>query len=168
MAIVSYLRTPGGDRIGQARTGVRSLFRGRAPRGRYVLGAGVLAIVIAVAAGALVVSSSHAKLTIDGTALARIGMPVGGGTVQSVVAVTGPHSQRVPVSLRGSQIWPNKLVPAGERLTLDVVVKRPGWISWLSGRTETLQLNLQAPVASLTTHYLTVRGHAPLQLQFKT
>ncbi|MGH9060063.1 MAG: peptidoglycan-binding protein, partial [Acidimicrobiales bacterium] len=161
------MRTPGGDQIGQARTGGRSLFRGRAPRGRYILGAAVLAIVIAVAAGALVVSSSQASLSSDGTALARIGMPVGGGTVQSVTAVTGPHSRRVPVSRRGNQIWPNKLVPAGERLTLDVVVKRPSWISWLSGHTETLHLNLQAPLASLTNHYLTVRGNAPLQLHFK-
>jgi peptidoglycan hydrolase-like protein with peptidoglycan-binding domain len=167
VANVSYLRTPGGDRVGEARTGVRSVFRGRAPRGRYLLGAAVLAILIAGAAGALIVSTSHASLTPDGTALARVGMPVGGGTVQSVTAVTGPNSRRVPVSLRGNQIWPNKLVPAGERLTVDVVVKRPGWISWLSGNRETLHLNLTAPVASLATHYLTVRGHAPLQLRFK-
>ncbi|MGI9183979.1 MAG: L,D-transpeptidase family protein [Solirubrobacteraceae bacterium] len=168
MANVSYLRTPGGDGVGQARSGERLLFGGRAPRGRYVFGAAVLAVLIAAAAGALIVSSSHASLTVDGTALARVGMPAGGGSVQSVSAVTGPHSRRVPVSLRGNQIWPTKLVPAGERLTLDVVVQRPGWISWLSGRTETLHVSLQAPVASLTTHYLTVRGHAPLQLRFKT
>ena len=167
MANVSYLRTPGGGPVGRARAGGRNAFRGRLPRGRYIFGGAVLAVIIAVAAGALIISSSHATLTADGTALARIGMPAGGGTVSSIDVVTGPNSRRVPVLLRGEQIWPTKLVPAGERLTVDLVVKRPGWISWLSGRTETLHVSITAPVASLTTHYLTVRAHEPLQLHFK-
>jgi peptidoglycan hydrolase-like protein with peptidoglycan-binding domain len=168
VANVSYLRTPGGGPLGRAGTNGEGALRRRLPRGRYIFGGALLAVVIAVAAGALVISSSHASLSGDATALARVGMPAGGGTVQSVTAVTGPNSRPVPIQLRGDRIWPTKLVPAGERLNLDVVVKRPGWISWFSGSIETLHLSLTAPVASLTSHYLTVRGPGPLQLHFKT
>ncbi|MEO8967657.1 MAG: L,D-transpeptidase family protein [Solirubrobacteraceae bacterium] len=139
----------------------------RRSRGPWIAGAVVLALIIVVAAGALVVSSSHAGLTADASALARVTMPAGGGTVQSVSVVTGPHSRAVPVQMRGGRIWPRTLIPAGEKLTVDLTVKRPGWISWLGGSTQTLHMSLTAPSASLRSHYLTVRGSAPLNLHFK-
>jgi peptidoglycan hydrolase-like protein with peptidoglycan-binding domain len=106
-------------------------------------------------------------LTSDQVALAKVGMPLGGGTIQSLSAVTGPHSRPVAVQLRGSQIWPEHLIRAGETLSIQVVVKRPGWISWLAGSTETLHLSVTAPTASLVSHYLTLAARAPLQLHFK-
>ena len=101
------------------------------------------------------------------SALARVSMPSGGGSVQSVSVVTGPHSRTVAVQMRGDRIWPTKLIPAGEKLTVDLTVKRPGWISWLGGGTETLHMSLTAPAASLRSHYVTVRGSAPLYLHFR-
>lgn len=127
----------------------------------------MLALFVVVAAGGLVVSSSHAGLTADSRALARVSMPAGGATVQSVSVVTGPHSRTVGVQMRGDRVWPTGLIPAGEKLSVDLTVKRPGWISWLGDSTQTLHMSLTAPTASLRSHYVTVRGSAPLSLHFR-
>jgi hypothetical protein len=132
-----------------------------------VAGGLALLVVAVVAAGALVLASAHASLTADSTAIAEVGMPLGGGSIQSATIVTGPHAAPVPVQIRGDKIWPQKLIPANQQLTLDVVVKRPGWISWLAGSTEKLHMTLTTPVASLRSHYLTLSAHAPLTLHFK-
>ncbi len=127
----------------------------------------MLIVVAVVVAGALMLTSAHASLTADSNAIAKIGMPLGGGSVQSVTVVTGPHSQLVPVTVRDDRIWPLKRIAANQRLSVDVVVKRPGWIAWLAGKTEKLHLTLTTPVASLRTHYLTVRAHQRLMLHFR-
>jgi peptidoglycan hydrolase-like protein with peptidoglycan-binding domain len=127
----------------------------------------MLVVVAVVAVGVLVLVSAHASLTPDANGLAKVGMPLGGGTIERVSAVTGPHSQPVPVVIRGEQIWPQKLIPANEQLSLDVVVRRPGWDAWLAGSTEHLHLSLTTPVASLRSHYLTVSAREPLRLHFK-
>jgi hypothetical protein len=164
VASVSYLRPPIGAHRSAA-VGAGGASR-RFRRGRYVIG-GLLVVIAVVAAGALIVVSARASLTSDQVALAKVGMPLGGGTIQSLSAVTGPHSRPVAVQIRGSQIWPENLIPAGETLSIQVVVKRPGWISWLAGSTQTLHLSVTAPTASLLSHYLTLAGRAPLQLHFK-
>jgi hypothetical protein len=132
-----------------------------------VLGAGVVALAVLVIAGGLVLLSSGPSLGTDANALARVGMPMGGGKIQSVTVVTGPHARRIPVEIRGQQIWPKGLIPAHELLKIDVVVKRPGWISWLSGSTDRLHLTMMTPSASLQAHYLTLAPGAPLRLHFK-
>ncbi len=95
-------------------------------------------------------------------------MPLGGGSIQSVSVVTGPHSQAVPVVVRHDPvILPSKLIPAGTRLSIQVVIKRPGWISWLAGSTQRLTLSVVTPTASLRSHYITVRNGGDLRLHFK-
>ena len=42
--------------------------------------------------------------------------------------MAGTTSRPIPVaSDGGQQIWPDELIPAHETLTVEVVVKRPGW-----------------------------------------
>ncbi len=127
----------------------------------------MLIVVAVVVVGALMLTSAHASLTTDANAIAKIGMPLGGGKVESVNVVAGRQNQPVPVTVKGGRIWPTKTIPANEKLTVYVVVKRPGWISWLAGKTQKLQLTMTTPVASLRSHYLTVRGHQRLLLHFK-
>ena len=168
MANVSYLRTPDRSRGELSHRRAGRAGRGGGSRAPYIAGALLFGVIIALAAGALIVSSSQASLTPDRQALARVVMPAGGGTIERASAVTGPTSRDVPVRVRGDTIWPTELVPAGAQLTVDVTVKRPGWISWLSGSTETMHLHLTAPVASLRTHFLTVHGaSSPLALHFR-
>jgi peptidoglycan hydrolase-like protein with peptidoglycan-binding domain len=145
-----------GTRVSQRRFG-------KAP---YIIGGALLAVIAVLGAAAIALTSSRASLTPDANAIATIGMPLGGGTIESVTVVTGPHSQRIPIRIRGDRIWPLKLVAANQNLTVDVVVKRPSSVAWLTGKRQALHLTITTPVASLRSHYLTV-SHGPLRLTFK-
>jgi hypothetical protein len=132
-----------------------------------VLGGGLIVLFVVAVAGVLVLVSAKASLSADSQALASVGMPLGGGKITSVKVVTGPHARPVPVVLKGTQIWPKGLLPAHQVFQIEVVVKRPGWISWLAGSTEKLKLTTTTPSASLRSHFLTLKPGAPLKLQFK-
>ncbi|MGI8902345.1 MAG: L,D-transpeptidase family protein [Solirubrobacteraceae bacterium] len=127
----------------------------------------LLTALIAVVAVAIVFASAHASLRADSRALAKVGMPLGGGSIDSVTVVSGPHSGRIPAEVRGGQIWPQSLIAAHDSVTVDVVVKRPGWISWLSGGSQHMRLTVRAPSARLREHYLTLASGAPVQLRFQ-
>lgn len=133
---------------------------------RYVVTGAILAVVLLLGGALVVIASSGAGLSADAQALARVDLPLGGGQIRGLDAVSGPHSQRIPIELRGTQIWPKALIPAGQRVTIDLTVKRPGWISWLTGSTQHLSLTVTAPLAHLKQHYITV-GSGPLRLQFE-
>jgi hypothetical protein len=139
----------------------------RASRARWIVAGLLLVVTAVVATGAVMVVSAHASLSSDSSALAAIGTPFGGGQIKSVSVTTGPHSRSVPVELRGTQIWPKTLIPAHQLVSIDVVVKRPGWISWLAGSSDHVHLQLMTPSASLRAHYLTLPSGAPIRLQFK-
>ena len=132
----------------------------------YFVLAGILAILVVVGVGLALVGTSKASLVPADQALARIQMPMGGGTIQSVTVVTGPHSRRVPVVVRDNVVYPQKKIWAGRNFTVDVVIKRPSWISWLTGKTQHLELTVTTPVASLSHDYITVASHAPLRVAF--
>jgi L,D-transpeptidase catalytic domain/Putative peptidoglycan binding domain len=138
----------------------------RRRRWPYFAGAFVLIVLGAVVAAAVALKASKPSLSTDSAALARIGLPLGGGTIESVSAVTGPANDQVPVHLTGRQIWPNKRIAAGETLTIDVLIKRPGWNAWLTGKTQRLEVKVTAPRAHLLNHFLTVASGQPLQLKF--
>jgi peptidoglycan hydrolase-like protein with peptidoglycan-binding domain len=127
----------------------------------------VLLVFVLLGIAAAVIASSTATLSPDGTALARIGMPLGGGTIERVTVLSSPKQSLIPVQIRGDALWPTQKIPAHERVEILVTIKRPGWISWLSGSTEHLKLYVTAPSASLRSHYLTVKNGAPLALRFK-
>jgi hypothetical protein len=132
-----------------------------------VLAGVVLVVLGAAAAAAIILGSAKASLTADSQAIAKVGLPLGGGSIQSVSVVTGPHSQPVAVTVRDDKIYPTKLVAANQTISIQVVVKRPGWIAWLAGKTQRLSLTLTTPVASLRSHYLTVAHGGALRLRFK-
>lgn len=168
MARVSYLRPA----VTPERLALKSNHRtagetSPSRRGRLAAGGALLLVLILAGAAALLLSSAKASLSSDPEALAAISMPVGGGTITHVSVVTGPHSRSVPVELRGHQIWPRKLVGAHQLLLIDVVVKRPSWISWLAGENQHLHLSLMTPSVRLRQHYLTLRPNSPVLLKFK-
>ncbi len=127
---------------------------------------GLLAILAVIGTALAFLGTSQASLVPDSQALARVELPLGGGTVQSVIAVTGPHSRRVPVVMRNNVVWPQKKIWAGRTITVEVVVQRPSWISWLTGKTKRLQLTVTTPSAKLAHSYVTVSAHAPLRVSF--
>ncbi len=124
-------------------------------------------ILGAFGAAAIVLSSARGTLIADGAALAHIGLPLGGGKIESVSVVTGPHSQAVPITLRGDpDVWPAHTIRAGQTVTIDVTIRRPGWLSWLTGKREHLQLTLKTPTTRLAAQYVTLSGSAPLAVHF--
>ena len=44
----------------------------------------------------------------------------------------------------------------GEAVSIDVVVKRPGWVGWLAGSEDTVHLTVRAPQARVKDRWLTV------------
>jgi peptidoglycan hydrolase-like protein with peptidoglycan-binding domain len=165
VANVSYLRASGTERArGRGRTNdaFQSPRRGRTP---YVVG-GILVVLAALVAAGVVFGTSKPSLTTDPSAIAKVTLPLGGGTIQNVSAVTGPNAKPVPVVLRNDRIYPSGLVPAGERLNVQVVVTRPGYISWLSGGRQRLSLDVTTPVAALRSHYVTVAKGSQVSFHF--
>jgi L,D-transpeptidase catalytic domain/Putative peptidoglycan binding domain len=131
-----------------------------------VVGGLLLIAIAAVVAAGVALKTSKPSLTTDPVALAKISLPLGGAKIESVSAVTGPANDQVPVHRTGKQIWPSKRIRAGQTLTIDVVLKRPSWNAWLTGKTQRLEVKVTAPRAHLVNHFLTVRSGQPLRLQF--
>src|SRR5437763_11627984 len=126
----------------------------RPPRRRGRLAAAAVLLVLIVA-GALVLLAIRASVSADSNALAKVSLPLG-GKIESVSVVTGPHSGQVPVQLRGQRVWPRGLVGTHQMVSIEVVVKRAGWISWLAGSTQRLRLTLTTPNARLRDQFLTL------------
>jgi L,D-transpeptidase catalytic domain len=133
---------------------------------RLILGVFLVAVVVLVGVGLAFVLVG-ASLSTSPTALANVGMPLGGGKIERVSVVTGPHSRPIPVRLSGADVWPRVVLPVGEQVSVEAVVKRPSWISWLTGDTEHVRLNLTTPSARLRDQYLTLAAGAPLRLHFE-
>jgi peptidoglycan hydrolase-like protein with peptidoglycan-binding domain len=127
---------------------------------------GLLAVLVVAGVALVMLDTSKPTLVSDSQALARINMPLGGGTVQNVIAFTGPQERNVPVQLRGDQVWPAKKIWAGRTITVQVTIRRPGWISWLTGKQQRLKLTVTTPVARLSASYITVRAHQPMRINF--
>jgi lipoprotein-anchoring transpeptidase ErfK/SrfK len=124
-------------------------------------------VLVGVAAAvAIALKGSKPTLTADSTALAQIGLPLGGGTIQSVNVYGGPTNSAIPVYVSGHRIWPSKRIPAHETLLIQAVIERPSAIAWLTGKTQRLSLTVTTPSAHLLAHFLTVPKGAPLKLQF--
>jgi peptidoglycan hydrolase-like protein with peptidoglycan-binding domain len=136
-------------------------------RARYVLPAAVLVVVIATGAFTGVVLAQKAKVTASPVALAGVSLPIGAGKIERVTVVGGRQAKTIPVELRGDEIWPTVKLPVGDPLTVEVVLRRPGWIAWLTGKTEQIQLSLTTPATHLRSHFLTLKRSSPLQLSFK-
>ena len=123
-------------------------------------------VVAALAAGAIALATSRSSLSSDPTAIAKVDLPLGGGRIENISATAGRDNHSIGVTLKGHQIWPTRLVHAGEQITLYATVKRPGSVGWLGGGTERLSTTLTAPTARPTRQYVTLAGHAPLKVRF--
>jgi peptidoglycan hydrolase-like protein with peptidoglycan-binding domain len=66
----------------------------------------------------------------------------------------------------GHQVLPSEKVPAGERITVEVTVRSPGWNSWLTGKRQTLKLTETTPVTHLTSAFLTRKHGQPVSVSF--
>jgi hypothetical protein len=148
--------------IGRSRVGSRAR-SGSSPR--LWLGiVGTLAVVLVAFVVAVVVWSG-ASLASDSSALALLEVGPFGGTLQSVHAY-GPSGKPIPLSVSEGRLTPRVRLGPGERVSVEAVVRRPGWDAWALGAINHEHLTIQAPVAQVSSRWLTVAGGAAPQVRF--
>src|SRR5262249_26178646 len=74
--------------------------------------------------------------------------------------------KRIPISASGGRLVPQTLLAPGEKVSVVVVVRRPGWLGWALGRDRTERLTLKTPEAVPTERWLTVPTGSPLRVRF--
>ena len=134
-------------------------------RGRVWLLIVVIAVAVvgAVLGGALL-AWPNARLTATGDALARVELPAFAGHVTGVEASSAQGA--VPLQLSGGKLWPRREVDAGERLSVVVTVRRPGWAGWLVGHLERRTFSLVTPSVRLLGRWLQVESGTPVTVAF--
>jgi hypothetical protein len=121
--------------------------------------------VVALALVAGVLFWSGASLAGDARALARIDVQPLGGKIVSAEAFAA-DGRRIPLVRHGSALVPAARLRAGERLSVDVIVRRPGWLAWAIGRQRRIRLSVETPVAQVADRWPSVSPGAPLRIRF--
>jgi len=135
-------------------------------RTRVLVGVAAFAIVVVIALVAAVLAWSGVTLASDSTALARVSVQPLGGTIESVEAF-GPGGGRLALAIHDGRLTPLQRLTPGEQVTVNVVVRRPGWLSWALGKQRSEHLTLRAPVAQLSERWMTVPSGAAVQVSFE-
>ncbi len=135
------------------------------PLKRTLLGIGAVLVIALIVLVVLALTMSGASLAGDSTALARVSVQPLGGSVESVTAYS-PTGAKIPMSVQGGRLTPLHRLTPGEQVSVDVVVRRPGWLGWALGAKQTEHLTLSAPVAHVANRWMTVHEGTDVQVVF--
>ena len=108
---------------------------------------------------------SGMTLAADATALARVEVQPLGGTLERVQAF-GPGGRRIPLAVRNGRLTPRTRLTPGETVSVEAVVRRPGWLGWALGSTRRVQQTIRAPVVGVSERWLTVPPGSPVKVAF--
>jgi peptidoglycan hydrolase-like protein with peptidoglycan-binding domain len=125
-------------------------------------------VVVALGLTALLVvvlTSSGATLAPDDAALARVSAQAFGGRIEQASA-SDSHGHPIALDVHAGRLTPRAKLTPGELVSVDVVLQRPGWIGWAIGSERHERLTIRAPVAHLTSRWITVAQGAPVRLAF--
>jgi hypothetical protein len=138
----------------------------RSPGRRYWLWGSLLALVVlALGLAAAVLEWSGASLASDSSALARLKAQPLAGSVESARAFAA-DGRRIPLAVHDGRLTPESKLTPGERVSVQVIVKRPGWLSWALGQQREETLSVKAPVAKVSDRWLTVSKGTPVKVDF--
>jgi len=151
-----------GVAIGSAHRGAVS--SGHA-RSRVLLGVAAVAGAAVVAVAVAVFAWSGVTLASDSVALARVTLQPLGGTIERVQAFA-PGGQAVPLAMDGGRLTPLRPLTPGELVSVEIEVRRPGWLGWALGAEHDEQLTVRAPVAHVTDHWMTVLPGSAVRVSF--
>jgi hypothetical protein len=129
-----------------------------------LIGVAVLVIVLA-GLGVAAFAMSGSTLGSDPSALAKVETETFGGTVERVEA-TGPDGKSIPIAVKDGRLIPEAMLSPGEKVSVDVVVKRPAVVGWLVGEVEEEHLTLHAPEARVRSRWLTVKSNSTPKVSF--
>ncbi|HWH10992.1 MAG TPA: L,D-transpeptidase [Solirubrobacteraceae bacterium] len=127
--------------------------------GGAVVGLVVVAFVVAVALW------SGATLQTDPTALARVSLQPLAGTLEQASA-SASDGKSIPLSVSAGRLTPLSQVAAGQTVSVEVVIRRPGLLSWALGKTRREQLTFTAPVAHVADPWVTIPTGSPVTVRF--
>ncbi len=102
-----------------------------------------------------------------GDALASVVAPRFAGTVTGAELRTADGT-KVPVRLQDGKVVPLVKVGSGERVSVRLAVKRPGWAAWLVGHTDHRTFTVETPTAHLLGRWLQVKAGGPVTVAFDT
>jgi len=124
----------------------------------------VIVLIVALVIVAVLVFSG-VTLASDSTALARVTVAPLGGSIEHVQAF-GPDGRAVPIAVSGGRLTPLKRLTPGEQVSVDVEVRRPGWLGWALGSERNEHLTLHAPVAQVKEPWMTVPAGSDVHVSF--
>jgi L,D-transpeptidase catalytic domain len=130
-----------------------------------LIGIAMVALVVIAAAAGIVFLWSGVSLTNDATALAHVSVQPFGGSIERVEAF-GTGGRHIPLAVEAGRLTPLHKLKPGERVSVDVEVRRPGYLSWALGRTRTEHLTLTTPVAHVADRWMTVHQGSPVHVSF--
>jgi hypothetical protein len=116
-------------------------------------------------AGVGVFAWSGASLAADRVALARLDVQPLGGTLESAHA-RGDNGRPIPLDVSNGRLTPRVQLTPGERVSIDVVMRRPGWLGWARGDRYHEHVVLRAPAATVKQRWLTVRPGSRVRVTF--
>jgi len=124
----------------------------------------VFVVVVAVAVTA-VFELSGLTLAGDPQALARYEIqPFGGRLIGAHGA--DPEGRPVALTAVSGKLTPRSRIAPGTRVTIVVGVRRPGWNAWLLGKTAEKRLTVTAPLAQVTSKWVTKPTGAAVPVTF--
>ena len=124
-----------------------------------------VALLAAGSAVAALLAWPSVGVASSSSGLAGISLPGFSGRVERVV-VRESDGTPVPVVLRHGTVWPRVRLDPGERLTVTVDVRRPGWAGWLVGGHEKRTVTLVTPVAHLRSTLLRPKHGETVTVRF--
>ena len=129
----------------------------------------VTTLVVVLVVGGCVIAALLAWPTVgvasSSTGLAGVSLPGFSGHVERV-AVKEADGTPVPVVVRHGVVWPRVRLAAGERVTVTVDVRRPGWAGWLVGRRAQRTVTLVTPVPHIRSTLLQPKRGSAVTVSF--
>jgi peptidoglycan hydrolase-like protein with peptidoglycan-binding domain len=133
---------------------------------RLLVGAAVAIPILLIGGFALAAFGlSGSSLGHDPSALASVESEAFGGEIETVKA-TAPNGKEIPVAVHGSDLVPEMKLHPGEKVHLEVTVKRPSVVGWIAGGTQTLEMTMRAPKAKPEARWLSVSEQGKPRVHF--
>ncbi len=107
-----------------------------------------------------------ARITTSGMALARVQLAPFGERVTGAARSCIRSGRWVKASIDSGVVEPLDQLAAGSRVTVEVTVRRAGWLGWLVGSTEHIQAVVDTPAVHLSQRLIDALPGRPLELAF--